>query len=95
MTNAAGPSYFVRCSPSHLLLSVWLSILSTIMLENELIWYDNPATLLTGPLQSVFGSSFSTHGLGAVLTCGVIGIKAGLSHSPVMGDKEQVRTFSV
>ena len=32
---------------------------------------------------------FSTHGLGGVLTCGVVGIKAGLSHSPVSGGKEQ------
>jgi hypothetical protein len=29
-----------------------------------------------------------------VLTCGVIGIKAGLSHSPVMGGKEQYVFFS-
>eukprot|EP00967_Tisochrysis_lutea_P153197 scaffold301806_cov20-Tisochrysis_lutea.AAC.1 len=40
-------------------------------------------------VRSVFGSCFATHGLGGVLTCGVIGIKAGLSHSPVMGGKEQ------
>lgn len=31
----------------------------------------------------VFGSSFSTCGLGGVLTCGVSGVAAGLSHSPV------------
>jgi len=31
----------------------------------------------------VFGSSFNTNGLGGVLTCGVTGVKAGLSHSPV------------
>jgi hypothetical protein len=41
-------------------------------------------------MQSVFGACFSTHGLGGVLTCGTIGIMAGLSHSPVMGGKEQV-----
>ena len=26
--------------------------------------------------------SFTTHGLGGVLTCGVTGVGAGLSHSP-------------
>jgi hypothetical protein len=34
-------------------------------------------------LDHVFGSSFNTNGLGGVLTCGVTGVKAGLSHSPV------------
>jgi hypothetical protein len=41
--------------------------------------------ILEDKIESVFGSCFSTHGLGGVLTCGVIGIKAGLSHSPVQG----------
>ncbi len=39
--------------------------------------------ILEDKIESVFGSCFSTHGLGGVLTCGVTGIKAGLSHSPV------------
>lgn len=34
-------------------------------------------------LDNVFGSSFNTNGLGGVLTCGVTGVKAGLSHSPI------------
>ncbi len=34
-------------------------------------------------LDIVFGSSFNTNGLGGVLTCGVTGVKAGLSHSPI------------
>ena len=34
-------------------------------------------------LDHVFGSSFNTNGLGGVLTCGVTGVKAGLSHSPI------------
>ena len=34
------------------------------------------------PLQ-VYGSSFTTHGLGGVLTCGMTGMGAGYSHSPV------------
>ena len=32
--------------------------------------------------RQVFGSSFNTNGLGGVLTCGVTGLKAGLSHAP-------------
>lgn len=39
--------------------------------------------ILEDKIESVFGSCFSTHGLGGVLTCGVIGMSAGLSHSPV------------
>jgi hypothetical protein len=42
---------------------------------------------ITAPLKSkidaVFGSSFNTNGLGGVLTCGVTGVSAGLSHAPV------------
>ena len=34
-------------------------------------------------LDHVFGSAFNTNGLGGVLTCGVTGVKAGLSHSPI------------
>ena len=41
--------------------------------------------ILEDKIESVFGSCFSTHGLGGILTCGVIGIKAGLSHSPIQG----------
>ncbi len=40
------------------------------------------ATLKT-KLDTIFGSSFNTNGLGGVLTCGVTGVKAGLSHSPI------------
>lgn len=43
----------------------------------------------------MFGACFSTHGLGGVLTCGVIGIKAGASHSPLIGGKEQVSKVRV
>ena len=35
-------------------------------------------------IDTVFGNSFNTNGLGAVLTCGVTGIKAGASHSPIV-----------
>ena len=34
-------------------------------------------------IEDIFGSSFNTNGLGGVLTCGVTGVKAGLSHSPM------------
>lgn len=46
---------------------------------------DESCLVLEDKIESVFGSCFSTHGLGGVLTCGVIGIKAGLSHSPIVG----------
>ena len=44
----------------------------------------------------MFGSSFNTNGLGGVLTCGVTGVKAGLSHSPVSASsgKERYVFFS-
>jgi hypothetical protein len=44
---------------------------------------DESCMILEDKIESVFGSCFSTHGLGGVLTCGVIGMGAGLSHSPV------------
>ncbi|KAI8472832.1 MAG: low-CO2-inducible protein [Monoraphidium minutum] len=44
---------------------------------------DEVTTIVKDKIESVFGSSFNTNGLGAVLTCGVTGIGAGLSHSPL------------
>jgi hypothetical protein len=44
---------------------------------------DEVTAVLKDKIESVFGSSFNTNGLGAVLTCGVTGIGAGLSHSPL------------
>jgi hypothetical protein len=44
---------------------------------------DEVTTVLKDKIEGVFGGSFNTNGLGAVLTCGVTGIKAGLSHSPL------------
>jgi hypothetical protein len=44
---------------------------------------DEVTTVLKDKIEVVFGGSFNTNGLGAVLTCGVTGIKAVLSHSPV------------
>jgi len=66
---------------------------NTIAMSN--LCRDESCLILEDKIESVFGACFSTHGLGGVLTCGVIGIKAGLSHSPV-GDngKEQYVFFS-
>lgn len=44
---------------------------------------DEVTAVLKEKIESVFGSSFNTNGLGGVLTCGVTGMSAGLSHSPV------------
>lgn len=44
---------------------------------------DEITSTLKQKLDGVFGSSFNTNGLGGVLTCGVTGVKAGLSHSPI------------
>lgn len=35
-------------------------------------------------IDMVFGNSFNVNGLGGVLTSGVLGVGAGLSHSPVV-----------
>ncbi|KAL4436585.1 hypothetical protein ABPG75_003724 [Micractinium tetrahymenae] len=47
-------------------------------------------------IDSLFGSSFNTNGLGGVLTCGVSGVAAGLSHAPVSpsSGKERYVFFS-
>lgn len=44
---------------------------------------DEVTAVLKSKIEDIFGSSFNTNGLGGVLTCGVTGVKAGLSHSPV------------
>ena len=46
---------------------------------------DEVTQVLKDKIEAIFGSSFNTNGLGGVLTCGVTGMKAGLSHSPVCG----------
>ena len=47
-------------------------------------------------VDTIFGNSFTTIGLGGVLTCGVTGMGAGLSHSPVCKEtgKERYVFFS-
>ena len=44
---------------------------------------DEVTHTLKHKIDQVYGSSFSTHGLGGMLTLGVTGVGAGLSHSPV------------
>ncbi|GAB4813693.1 hypothetical protein N2152v2_000739 [Parachlorella kessleri] len=57
---------------------------------------DEVTHTLKHKIDQIFGSSFSTHGLGGVLTCGVTGVGAGLSHSPVdeSSGKERYVFFS-
>eukprot|EP00899_Mesostigma_viride_P012605 jgi/Mesvir1/21345/Mv10027-RA.2 len=45
-------------------------------------------------VEEVFGSSFQVNGLGAMLTCGVTGVKAGISHAPTIGGRERYVFFS-
>ncbi|GAX83978.1 hypothetical protein CEUSTIGMA_g11403.t1 [Chlamydomonas eustigma] len=55
---------------------------------------DEVTAVLKDKIEAVFGSSFNTNGLGAVLTCGVTGMKAGLSHSPTIRGRERYVFFS-
>ncbi|KAJ9511326.1 hypothetical protein QJQ45_029740 [Haematococcus lacustris] len=55
---------------------------------------DEVTTVLKDKIESVFGGSFNTNGLGAVLTCGVTGMGAGFSHSPVSNGKEHYVFFA-
>ncbi|GBF88278.1 hypothetical protein Rsub_00990 [Raphidocelis subcapitata] len=54
---------------------------------------DEVTTILKAEIESVFGSSFNTNGLGGVLTCGVTGMGAGLSHSPVCPEGRERYVF--
>jgi hypothetical protein len=54
---------------------------------------DEVTTVLKAEIESVFGSSFNTNGLGGVLTCGVTGMGAGLSHSPVSPEGRERYVF--
>lgn len=57
---------------------------------------DEITVSLKHKIDQVFGSSFNTNGLGGVLTCGVTGVSAGLSHAPVSrgSGKERYVFFS-
>ncbi|KAL4426266.1 hypothetical protein ABPG77_009881 [Micractinium sp. CCAP 211/92] len=57
---------------------------------------DEVTVTLKQKIDAVFGASFSTNGLGGVLTCGAVGMGAGFSHSPICGTtgKERYVFFS-
>jgi hypothetical protein len=55
---------------------------------------DEITATLKSKIDLVFGNSFNINGLGGVITCGTIGIGAGLSHSPVEGGKERYVFFA-
>ncbi|GFR49404.1 hypothetical protein Agub_g11456, partial [Astrephomene gubernaculifera] len=56
---------------------------------------DESTQVMKDKIEAIFGSSFNTNGLGGVLTCGVTGMKAGLSHSPVcFGGRERYVFFA-
>lgn len=44
---------------------------------------DEVTAILKDKIEAVWGGSFNVNGLGGVLTCGVTGFGAGLSHAPV------------
>jgi hypothetical protein len=44
---------------------------------------DEATAVLRDRIEEAWGGAFTTSGLGGVLTCGVTGFKAGLSHAPV------------
>jgi hypothetical protein len=56
---------------------------------------DEITVSLKNKIDQCFGSSFNTNGLGGVLTCGVTGVAAGLSHAPVSkgSGKERLRVL--
>ena len=77
--------HFTSTLPSTLRVEIALSGFgftgdNTIAMTN--LCRDEVTAILKDKIEAVFGSSFNTNGLGGVLTCGVIGMKAGLSHSP-------------
>ncbi|PNH07267.1 hypothetical protein TSOC_006278 [Tetrabaena socialis] len=66
---------------------------NTIAMTN--LCRDEVTQVLKDKIEAIFGSSFNTNGLGGVLTCGVTGMKAGLSHSPVCnGGRERYVFFA-
>mmetsp|Transcript_18930 Transcript_18930/g.48033 ORF Transcript_18930/g.48033 Transcript_18930/m.48033 type:complete len:464 (-) Transcript_18930:152-1543(-) len=65
---------------------------NTIAMTN--LCRDEVTTVLKDKIEAVFGSSFNTNGLGGVLTCGVTGMGAGFSHSPISNGKEHYVFFA-
>jgi hypothetical protein len=52
---------------------------------------DEATAVLRDRIEEAWGGAFTTSGLGGVLTCGVTGFKAGLSHAPVCADSKRER----
>lgn len=44
---------------------------------------DESTGILKSKIEAIFGANFNINGLGAVITCGVTGMGAGLSHAPI------------
>jgi hypothetical protein len=56
---------------------------------------DEICNSLKHKVKPIFGDPFNVHGLGGVLTCGVTGMGAGLSHCPQSpGEREKYVFFS-
>ena len=60
---------------------------NTIAMMN--ICRDESTNGLKEMIERIFGATFKITGLGGVITCGVTGIKAGLSHAPCDQDREK------
>ncbi|KAL4856957.1 hypothetical protein ACK3TF_002657 [Chlorella vulgaris] len=54
---------------------------------------DEVTLTLKHRIEDVFGSAFSTNGLGGALTCGVTGMGAGFSHSPLCSSNKERYVF--
>jgi hypothetical protein len=52
---------------------------------------DEATAVLRDRIEEAWGGAFTISGLGGVLTCGVTGFKAGLSHAPVCGESGRER----
>ena len=54
---------------------------------------DEVTLTLKHRIEETFGSAFSTNGLGGALTCGVTGMGAGFSHSPLCSSNKERYVF--
>ena len=77
-------------------LTPFFSLVSILYVAMVNLCRDEITVSLKIKIDQVFGSSFNTNGLGGVLTCGVTGVAAGLSHAPVSrgSGKERYVFFS-
>lgn len=55
---------------------------------------DESTGILKTEIDDIFGASFNINGLGACLTCGQLGFRAGFSHAPTHDGKERYVFFS-